>query len=545
MIADFDRDLYIFQWVDKMLMLRLGLKFIVVALCVCLWVTVSNLAWAGQLFIRVKPNKPNLIIKIRHIDTGRELQGITDKDGHVYFAEGPPAGMCRVEVRENSSKKVVHTDIIDVAYAEGGGDAVKEIKLPATGPLLTEPPPPTTPPVTIGGSSGGSSPPTKPERDVEPDRSVQDKPWNINWRYLILIVMMLAVSAVVLAVVAKTNEQVAAKLKHLADRFRKKPPSEDQESIPEEEPPLGQPVNDEVVELPGKITFDQFQAMEKDLSANSGVYYRIGDYIFKGFIDSGGVAAVYHGSNSDEHSSIAIKMPLCKTIAKNNNKHDLQSIISEYNNRRELPEDPAFLAFLDLGEIEVAINNSAIKVPFYTMEKLSGSTLDKYLGSRYIPEATKKRIMTWIIRGLKVIHELGKLHRDIKPNNILVEFQGNTQTLLAAKIIDFGAQDQKQKLTPPYASPEHFKNPDSMDGRSDLYSAGMVFYELITGTLPFDKNAPHEKIAAWVSSDEPWELNFTSETSQQLQVIITKMVQKKPDDRYKDASEVDRALQGI
>jgi serine/threonine-protein kinase len=127
-------------------------------------------------------------------------------------------------------------------------------------------------------------------------------------------------------------------------------------------------------------------------------------------------------------------------------------------------------------------------VPFISMEYVRGMTLKYLLQKRErLPFAAGLRILRQVCTALQVAHEQGVLHRDVKPENVMLEPSGN------AKLMDFGiaspirrdeAQDQYIVGTPRYASPEQLAGLP-VDERTDIYATGVMMYQMFTGRLPF------------------------------------------------------------
>src|SRR5690606_21331184 len=134
---------------------------------------------------------------------------------------------------------------------------------------------------------------------------------------------------------------------------------------------------------------------------------------------------------------------------------------------------------------------------FFIMELLEGRTLDSMLDeSKVVAPSDIASILAQICDALEFAHDQGIIHRDLKPDNIMLTESGGS---LRVKVLDFGLakiQDDLQKLTqsgvligsPAYMSPEHCLG-EKLDTSSDLYSLGVLAYEMITGTLPFGEGS--------------------------------------------------------
>ncbi len=192
---------------------------------------------------------------------------------------------------------------------------------------------------------------------------------------------------------------------------------------------------------------------------------------------------------------------------------------------------------------------------FSIMELIEGTALEKILASKGnisdLPELIS--IISQLLDGLEYAHNMGVIHRDLKPDNILKrdDIPGTH-----IKILDFGLaklQEDLQRLTksgvvlgsPAYMSPEQCMG-EEMDCRSDIYSLGVILFEMLTGKLPYEENAPVSMMQAHCDEDRlPLTLtaaNLKTPSILTLQYIITKMLAYSPSDRYSNINEVKMEL---
>jgi tRNA A-37 threonylcarbamoyl transferase component Bud32 len=191
---------------------------------------------------------------------------------------------------------------------------------------------------------------------------------------------------------------------------------------------------------------------------------------------------------------------------------------------------PNIVAVHDFGEAD----------GFYylLMEYVDGLTLRQLLQAHRVLPEEALRIVPKICEALQFAHDQGIVHRDIKPENVLLDKQGTV------KIADFGiaklvgvetaraalTEEQSVLGTPHYMAPEQLEKPQSVDHRADIYSLGVVFYEMLTGELPLGRFLPpSQKVQVDVRLDE----------------VVLHALAKEPERRYQHASEVKSDLETI
>jgi len=182
---------------------------------------------------------------------------------------------------------------------------------------------------------------------------------------------------------------------------------------------------------------------------------------------------------------------------------------------------------------------------FICMAHYEGRTLDRLLAEGEITAESALNTVIQIAEGLSKAHEAGITHRDIKPANILITTDG------VPKLLDFGlaklsAETKVTKTgatvgTVVYMSPEQASGGE-VDARSDIFSLGVVLYELLTGALPFPGDHTAAILYGIMNNDPPPITNYWSDAPERLQTLITRVLQKDSGDRHQSALEFARAL---
>ncbi|HSG80663.1 MAG TPA: serine/threonine-protein kinase, partial [Gemmatimonadota bacterium] len=194
---------------------------------------------------------------------------------------------------------------------------------------------------------------------------------------------------------------------------------------------------------------------------------------------------------------------------------------------------PNIITVYDLGEHEGRL--------FIVLELVEGQSLEGLIRSGGLTVAKTVEIILQVCDGLRVAHEAGIVHRDIKPANILIDRNGRV------KILDFGLAKSRRATTETrvgttvgtiqYESPEQGRG-EPVDQRSDLFSVGVLLYEMLTGHLPF-KGEFDDAIRYAIANEEPEPLaRYKAGVPDELQRIVTKLLEKDPELRYQTASGV-------
>lgn len=254
-----------------------------------------------------------------------------------------------------------------------------------------------------------------------------------------------------------------------------------------------------------------------------------GKYEIVSELGRGGFGRVYRALDP------VLGMVAIKTLAVENDPAVLTRFRNEAAAARRLSH-PNIVTIYDFGEQD--------GVPFIVMQLLEGQDLDKVIQKRVqLPLWQKIRMMTQTASGLFHAHVNGVIHRDVKPANIMLLPEGDI------KIMDFGialaSQDTHNRVTPRgtvigtlrYMAPEQFQGAEQ-DARSDIFSFGLVFYELLSGIHPFFANEPATLMYNVLNRDPVPIREVCPECPEMLQPVIARLLQKDPDFRYQSLEDV-------
>ncbi len=263
-----------------------------------------------------------------------------------------------------------------------------------------------------------------------------------------------------------------------------------------------------------------------------------------GLLGRGGMADVYQGRDVRLGRTVAVKL-LRADLARDPQfqarfRREAQAVAGLNH--------PSIVAVYDTGEQSTDDSPDGARVPFIVMEYVSGRTLRDLIRAKELTIDQAIEYTLGVLSALEYSHRAGIVHRDIKPANVMVTQEGK-----AVKVMDFGiaraiadssatmTQTQAVIGTAQYLSPEQARG-ETVDARSDLYSAACLFYEMLTGRPPFVGDSPVSVAYQHVRETAEAPSHFNGQVSRALDSVVIRALQKNRGDRFQDAAAFRRAL---
>ena len=262
---------------------------------------------------------------------------------------------------------------------------------------------------------------------------------------------------------------------------------------------------------------------------------QFGQYQIVGPLGEGGMAAVYKAYQPVMERFVAVKV-----LPRQMSTSD--EFLTRFRREAKLLaqlQHPHILPVFDYGEVE--------GYPYIVMPFISSGTLTELLKKGRLPFSEVRRIMTQLGDALGYAHVRGMIHRDIKPSNVLIDERGN------CLLTDFGLArmaEASTKLTtsgavmgtPAYMSPEQGAG-SIVDRRSDIYSLGIILYEMVTSRVPYVAETPIAVVFKHIQDPLPSARKFNPDLPEAIELVLLKALAKSPEDRFQTAEDFVHAIQ--
>jgi serine/threonine protein kinase len=259
------------------------------------------------------------------------------------------------------------------------------------------------------------------------------------------------------------------------------------------------------------------------------------DYVVERLIGSGGFAEVWAATDTKLQRKVAVKVLHPDLVAS-------RSLVARFQR-----EAQSIAKLRHPGIIPIYTVGRADDLVYYVMPLVEGESLQEYLGRHGTLDPDEaRRILRETAAALAVAHEAGIVHRDVKPENIMLE--GRERRVL---VMDFGIAKSTTAAaqtgltgtgvvigTPYYMSPEQALGSKGLDARSDLYSLGCVGYRMLTGRLPYEGNTAQEVISRLLTSDPAPMESLAPGLPDDLRSAVARCLAKQPDERFASAGDL-------
>jgi serine/threonine protein kinase/Tfp pilus assembly protein PilF len=264
---------------------------------------------------------------------------------------------------------------------------------------------------------------------------------------------------------------------------------------------------------------------------------RVGPYEIIARIGQGGMATVYKAYHPQLDRFVAIKMMQPTFVIESNFRTRFEREARIVGGL----EHPHILPVYDFAEYEGQ--------PYLVMKLIEGSSLKTVLSQGPLEPDDLMMVLPPIASALDYAHHQGVLHRDIKPSNILIDQRATPY------LTDFGLARASHQIndnnmisqdmfigTPYYVSPEQGMGERDLTAQSDLYSLGVVLYELLTGRVPFDSGSTFAVIHDHIYRPLPMPSSINPALTPAIELVLMKALAKHPSERYDSATEMVNAL---
>ncbi|MFO0682518.1 MAG: protein kinase [Sandaracinus sp.] len=254
-------------------------------------------------------------------------------------------------------------------------------------------------------------------------------------------------------------------------------------------------------------------------------------------IATGGTASVWMATHETLHRPVAVKFVDARVAVGEDER------VERFLNEAKVAASVRHKNVVDILDFGVMEHEGVVE-PYMIMELLEGEALDERLYRGALSPYAIANVVRQVLSGLDAIHAAGIIHRDMKPGNVFITEDADGEF---ARVLDFGISQTSEEIsdgtvvgTPEYMSPEQAYG-DLLDRRTDLYSVGVILYEMLAGRLPFEDEDP-SRVLRMVVDSTPTPLLELRPDEPKLCAIATKAMSRRATDRYQTAREMQRDI---
>jgi serine/threonine-protein kinase len=272
----------------------------------------------------------------------------------------------------------------------------------------------------------------------------------------------------------------------------------------------------------------------------------IGNYQIKAKLGEGGMGTVYLGEHPLIGKRVAVKV-LLEELSAN------QQIVDRFFNEAKAVNNIGHQNIVDVVDFGTLKSETGHDIVYFIMEYLDGESLAARIKRQGLTQRETLHIMQQSCSALAASHQKGIVHRDLKPDNIYLCPRGGDKNFV--KILDFGiakltgdgGNSMKTRTglvigTPAYMSPEQCEGKGLIDHRSDVYSLGVLMYELLTGRVPFPGDGFGEILVAHLTRQPELPSSINPDVTPELEAIVLHAIEKDRNRRFQSMTEMEGAV---